>query len=75
MNERGSLDRATGLPSWRRVGYFVAWHLRILGWVVHYVVARRAWAMAPLIFLLILMGLVIFTASNPAVSPFLYALF
>lgn len=58
-----------------RVYHFIRIHLMILAWVLHYIFARRAWFLAPLILLLMLAGIFIFVSSNPAISPFLYALF
>lgn len=63
------------LPIRRRVWLFVSWHARVFFWVFEYLAARRAWFLAPLIIVMMLMGLVIFATANPAVSPFLYALF
>ncbi|MCC5875704.1 MAG: hypothetical protein JJU11_05755 [Candidatus Sumerlaeia bacterium] len=63
------------LPIRRRFWLFVSWHARVFYWVFEYLVVRRAWFLAPLIIIMMLMGLVIFATANPAVSPFLYALF
>jgi hypothetical protein len=62
-------------PVRRRVWWFVSEHARIVGWVFGYIVARRAWFIAPLVMMLLALGLFIFASVNPAVSPFLYALF
>jgi len=49
--------------------------VRILRMTLEFIPARRAWHLAPIIVLLVLVGMLIFASSNPAVSPFLYALF
>ncbi len=36
---------------------------------------RKKWWLLPIIALLLLLGLLIFVTSNPAVSPFIYTLF
>ncbi len=63
------------LPIRARIYYFFASHLRILRMTLEFIPARRAWHLAPIIVLLVLVGMLIFASSNPAVSPFLYALF
>lgn len=63
------------LPRRTRFVWFLRLHAQMVLWVFEYLWARRAWPMAPLILILLLMGAVIFVSSNPTVSPFLYALF
>lgn len=65
----------TSLPVRKRVYHFFAIHFQIIGWVFQYIAVRRAWHLAPLIIALLMIGMLIFVSSNPAVSPFLYALF
>lgn len=62
-----------GIPG--RVARFIRLHLRVVWWVAEYIRAERAWFYAPLLLLLLFMGLFIFVTANPTISPFLYALF
>lgn len=68
-------SRPTKMPVPRRIYYFWKIHFQILGGVFQYIAARKAWHLAPLIIGLLTIGMLIFVSSNPAVSPFLYALF
>lgn len=68
-------SRRTKLSIPKRIYYFWKIHIQIIADVFYYIAARRAWHLAPLIALLLLIGMLIFVSSNPAVSPFLYALF
>jgi hypothetical protein len=43
--------------------------------LIDYAIARRKWWLLPFVVLCILVGLIGFTISHPAVSPFLYSLF
>jgi hypothetical protein len=58
-----------------RFRHYLAAHFETTFWVVEYVIRCRAWWLAPLILALMLIGVGVFVAANPAVSPLIYALF
>jgi membrane glycosyltransferase len=47
----------------------------LLGEVWAFLKVRKAWWLAPIIIMLILVGLLIIFSQSSAVSPFIYALF
>lgn len=47
----------------------------LLGEVWDFLKVRKAWWLAPIIIMLILVGLLIVFSQSSAVSPFIYALF
>lgn len=47
----------------------------ILGEIWDFLRVRKAWWLAPIIIMLILIGVLIIFAQSSAVSPFIYALF
>lgn len=67
--------RTKKLPVRKRVYYFLSSHFQVLWWVMEYVFVMRVWTLAPLILLLMIIGIFIFATTNPAVSVFLYPLF
>jgi hypothetical protein len=41
----------------------------------HYLTARKKWWLAPIIFVLLLIGIMIVFGGGSAISPFIYTLF
>ncbi|MCQ2117157.1 MAG: DUF5989 family protein [Bacteroidales bacterium] len=48
--------------------------MRFLRDIFRYLIERKKWWLAPLLFLLLLVGLIII-ASTSAIAPFIYSLF
>ena len=47
----------------------------MLGELWNFLKVRKAWWLAPIIFLLLIVGILIIFGQSSAVSPFIYALF